>query len=511
MKQQKEIKHALLFFIIVLCIIIPVSLFAKDRSSTDLTILHVNDMHGHILPYIEKSVDKETPVGGAAYTASMIEAERRKNPGGTLLLAAGDMFQGTPISNIFRGRPVLEIMNYLKFDAMAIGNHEFDWGLGTLENLGSSAAFPFLSANIIDRRGKYLPGVKPFVFLSRKNLKIAVIGITTPETVVTTKPENVKGLVFLEPERILPGLVKDVRSSGADIVILLSHMGLDCDKIIARVPGIDIIVGGHSHTAVFRPVAEGGTTIVQAKCYGLYLGVLHVKVDLRTKKVISYSRKEELRVVYAGPGASFDSSVARLVQKYHDRIKDEFAKTVGKTAVNLVRNSRGESNIGDLVCDAMRESSGARIAFQNSGGMRVNIEKGRITMEQIFTLLPFDNLLVSMDLTGEQIRAILEQSAGMEHGILQVSGIRVILDPEKSRGSRIVEINVGREKLQPDRIYRVVTNDFLAAGGDGYRIFKEGKNIVYGDDLREAMINYLKKHSPVYPQAGGRIIWRLIR
>ncbi len=194
-----------LFFLVpliaaLLCAALPAS--AAER----LTVLHVNDFHGRVFPITDKPADRVRPMGGAAYLAAMIEAERTRNPQGVILLSAGDMFQGTPISDVFHGRPVLDMMNSLHFDAMTIGNHEFDWGRTALAGIIESASFPVLSANIVDRAGTYLPGVRPYIIVERKGIKIAVIGLTTPETPYATKAENVKGLSFLDPAGVLPGL-----------------------------------------------------------------------------------------------------------------------------------------------------------------------------------------------------------------------------------------------------------------------------------------------------------------
>ncbi|HXX57884.1 MAG TPA: bifunctional UDP-sugar hydrolase/5'-nucleotidase, partial [Thermodesulfovibrionales bacterium] len=377
---------------------------AEVHGPVALTVLHLNDFHGRLLPSLVKSVDEKTPVGGAAFLAQMIEDERAKNPEGTILLSAGDMFQGSPESNIFRGEPVIEVMNYLKFDAMALGNHEFDWGLGPLRRLEASAAFPFLSATVTDRGGKGIPGIRPFVMLERKGLKIAVIGITTPETAYTTKPDNVSDLKFLDPVKVLPGLIRKVKEKGADIVVVLCHSGLDADRRLAgAVGGIDLIVGGHSHTAVMYPERVGKTIIVQAGYYGIYLGVLNLAVDPETGMIHSDTGTKELRTVFAGPDDRIDRKTAEIVRTYRDRLQDSFASVVGETSVDLMRIDRGESLVGDIVTDAMRESSGADIAFLSSGSMRADITKGPITMEQVFSLLPFDDVLMTMKLTGKQI------------------------------------------------------------------------------------------------------------
>ena len=545
----------LLVFLTAL-IVSSIPLWAGERSPVPLTVLHINDLHGHLLPYIDKGISETTPVGAAARLARMIADERTKDPDGCLLLSAGDMFQGAPLSNVFQGQSVIEVMNYLKFDAMAIGNHEFDWGLSVLNRLVAAASFPFLSANIQDKptkrlsentfddadnhrippsRGdkggcqgsdsiqtppyppqggnfqtasKGLPLTKPYVILTRKNLKIGIIGLTTPETVFTTNPDSVRGLTFREPGEVLPPMIREVRSKGAKLIVVLSHSGLDADRRIAeQVSGIAVIVGGHSHTAMTYPLRIKDTIIVQAGCYGAYLGVLQLKVDPTTYRIVDYTRDNELKAVFSGPDDPVDEKVVAIVERFNDQIKGEFARVVGETSVDLVRSPKAESNVGNLVSDAMRWASGADMAFQNSGGIRTDIPKGKITMEQIYTLLPFDNMLIVMDLTGKQIREILEENTHIEHGILQVSGITVQYDLTRPVGSRVIEARVGNAALEPVKTYRVATNDFLAAGGDHFALFQEGKNIVYGDSLRDAFIAYLEKHSPVHPEVEKRVVF----
>ena len=490
----------------IFCIVTS-GLHAAGPDTTLLTILHVNDYHGRVKPSIDKAIDQQKQVGGAAYLAAMIKKARAENPGATLLLAAGDMFQGSPVSNLFHGAPVIEVMNELKFDAMTLGNHEFDWGMRALTRLRKEAHFPFLAANIVDSKGNLLPGVKPYTILQRGHAKVAVIGVTTPETAYTTKPDIVKGLTFASPETVLPRLIQNVRLQGASIVIVLSHLGLDADKRLAdTVPGIDAIVGGHSHTEIPKPLKmEGGTVILQAGAYGVYLGVLELVVDKATGRAIGYTESSGLRLVSAGPQDAPDRKAALIVKKYNDRVKEKFAAIVGETSVDLTAKSGTESNLGDLVTDAMRAAAGGQIAFQNSGGIRADISAGKITMEELYTAFPFDNVLVSMALNGEQVRQVLEQGGTMEFGGLQVSGITITYDLKKPAGQRVVKAEVGGEPLNPDKSYTVVTNDFLAAGGDKVAALKEGKDITYGNALLDALLEYLKKHSPVSPKTEGRI------
>jgi 5'-nucleotidase / UDP-sugar diphosphatase len=478
------------------------------QAQINLTILHVNDTHGHIIPYLDKTVDPDRPVGGAEYLAEMIESEKAANPDGTILLSAGDMFQGTPVSNLFHGKPVIDIMNYLHYDAMALGNHEFDWGQDVLHSIISSASFPVLSANVFMHGGGLLKGTKPYVILKKKGVRIAVIGITTPETFYTTKPGNVTGLTFVPPEKVLPAIIRRVRGQGASLVIALTHYGLDSDRELARkVSGIDLIVGGHSHTAIMDPIVESGTVIVQAGSNGIYLGVMKITFDAQKKKVQNFTREDELRLVSSSSGAQLDPNVARIVDKYESQVKTEFSKVVGTAAADLTRASTGESGLGDMVTDAMRDASGAQIAFQNGGGIRADIPKGPITVEQVFTALPFDNNLVSMDLTGEQIRELLEKSV-LSENILQVSGIQIEYDLSKPAGAKVTSVQVAGKPMEDQAIYRVVTNDFLASGGNQFNVFKRGRNITMGPLQRDAAADYIQKNSPITVQVRNRIVFR---
>jgi 2',3'-cyclic-nucleotide 2'-phosphodiesterase (5'-nucleotidase family) len=479
---------------------------AVQTADIRLTILHVNDMHGQILPRMEKNVDKKYPVGGAEYLARMIEDERVKNPGGTLLFSAGDMFQGSPVSNIFQGKPVIEIMNALKFDAMVLGNHEFDWGFSVLQSLRSEAHFPFLAANITDRKNLPLSGMKPCIILEKKGLKLAVIGVTTPQARYTTRPDLVKDIEVSDPEKILPDMIEKAKNQGARFIIVLSHLGLDEDRLLAeKIPGIHVIVGGHSHTAVTTPVTVGKTLIVQAGSYGSEVGILNLWIDRETGRVLRYTKKGVLKKISAAPGRPYDKKIAKIVRRYSDQIKEEFGRVIGETTTDLTRCPDGETNLGNLVADAMRDATGADMAFQSLGSIRTDIPAGKITMEQAYTVLPFDNVLITMDLRGAQIMTFLERNAVSRRGFIQVSGIKVHYDFNRPEGSKLREALVGGRTIDLEKVYRVTTNDFLAAGGDRCGTFKEGKNIVYGGSLRDAFVAYLEKYSPVHARRDGRI------
>lgn len=470
--------------------------FAGEVPPVGITLLHVNDFHGRLLP---------APTGGAALLAGRIRQERERNPGGTVLLSAGDMFQGTPVSNLFRGAPVVEIMNALAFDAMALGNHEFDWGQDVLKGLAAKAAFPFLSATAVDYAGCTVPGVLPYAFLERKGIRIAVVGVSTPDTPYTTKREHVEGLTFPDPAAALPELIRRVRSEGAHVVVVLSHLGFDEDrKLASSVPGIDAIVGGHSHTAVTTPVRVGGTVVAQAGSHGMYLGVVQLEVDARDRKVAFREEGSGLLPVSAAAGPA-DPEISRIADGYHARLAGEFRKAVGSSDADLVRDYRRESNVGNLIADAMRAATGADAAFMNAGGIRADLPKGEITLEQVYTVLPFENTLLTVGLTGERILSALEKSSALDSGMLQVSGIRMRIDLSRPAGSRASEVRIGGNPLDPAKRYRVALHDFLASGGDRFDAFREGTDPATAGNFRDAVLEYLRARSPVSPRVEGRI------
>jgi len=234
---------------------------------------------------------------------------------------------------------------------------------------------------------------------------------------------------------------------------------------------------------------------------------LDITFDRTNRKILSFTRKDELRLVSPASGAQLDPNIARIVDKYEAQVKTEFSKVIGTAAADLARDPIGESGLGDLVTDAMREASDAQIAFQNGGGIRADIPKGPITLEEVFTTLPFDDNLVTMDLTGDQIRELLEKSV-LSENMLQVSGIQIVYDLSKPAGAKVASVDVAGKPMGAQATYRVVTNDFLASGGNQFNIFKKGRNISAGPPQRDAVADYIRKNSPINVQARNRIMFR---
>jgi 2',3'-cyclic-nucleotide 2'-phosphodiesterase (5'-nucleotidase family) len=238
----------------------------------------------------------------------------------------------------------------------------------------------------------------------------------------------------------------------------------------------------------------------------MYLGVVRFEVDPESGSVSYRDSGSGLLPVSAAAGAPAEPDVSRIVEGYQARLAGEFRRVVGTAEVDLVRNGDAESNVGNLLCDAARTATGADVAFMNAHGIRADLPRGEITMEQVYTVLPFENTLVTVELSGKGILSALERSATLESGMLQVSGMKMRVDLSRPKGGRVSDALIGGAPLDPKRRYRVALNDFLAAGGDRFDSFREGSGAVPGGNFRDAVLDYLRTRSPVRPRVEGRII-----
>lgn len=480
-----------------------------------IRILHVNDFHGFADPY--KPLGSDEKLGGIAYLAARAAELRKEYP--SVLLSAGDMIQGNNWANLFQGRPVIEVMNLMGFDAMVPGNHEFDFGQEVLLRRISEAKFPVIAANV-GGFGEF----KPYIIKDVDGVRVAVIGIVTDETPVSTHPKNVDGLTFRAPADVINKYLREIRAQ-ADVVIALTHIGYAADRALAeKVPGIDVVVGGHSHTKVDVPAVVGKTIIVQAWEHGKVLGVLDLTVD--EGKIAGFTgRLEEIR-----PEGKADEAVAGVAKVYREKVDAALNERIGVASVDLDgANVRlQETNLGNFIADIIRETSGAEAAIINGGGIRTSIREGEIRRKDVYAVLPFDNYIVAVRLTGAQIRQALEHGISAvernEGRFPQVSGIRFSYDPSAAAGSRVRDVSIKGRPLDMQKEYSVATNDFLAAGGDGYRAFGDavkssrdfeviggmmkGDKLVYSDAgrwLRDVVAAYIKGKGAISPLAAGRI------
>jgi 2',3'-cyclic-nucleotide 2'-phosphodiesterase (5'-nucleotidase family) len=462
-----------------------------------LVVHYFNDWHGHLEPF--QRPDVTAPVGGAARLARLI-ADRRATAAAagadTLLLEAGDVLQGTPMSTVFRGEPDFALLERMGVDAMSLGNHEFDFGIANLRERLAQVSFPVLAANVSNADGTPFAGDAVIVTTPRHGLRVALLGLVTADTRVTTHPHNVADLTFADPvataARYLPRLAAE-----SDLVVVVSHSGVEVDREIAALPGVDLVVGGHDQDLLEPPPVVGGVPVVQAHEWGEYLGEATFAAgrggDLR------WAGNRYLRVTADLPE---DPEVAAFVGSYRARLGSELGKVVATTAVRLDGQGRNqETNLGNVVADALLLASGADVAFINAGAIRASLEPGDITLEELMTVLPFDNRLVVVRLTGAELRSMLEQSLrDGGGGFLQVAGVRL---RETAAG---VEAEVGGAALDDAKLYDVATSDFLVAGGDGYEqaLGKAMRETGYG--LLDAVLRWIElQPQPLDVAKDGRI------
>ncbi|MDQ7821752.1 MAG: bifunctional UDP-sugar hydrolase/5'-nucleotidase [Candidatus Eremiobacteraeota bacterium] len=480
-------------------------------EAVELQILHINDFHGYLLPYEDKALAPlPEKIGGAAFIASKIRELRALNPEGTLTLDAGDIAQGTPLSNEFRGKPVVEYMSALGFDAMELGNHEFDWGVPVLREMVAHASFPVLCANIVEEKtGKPLPFVSPYHVFTRKGVRIGIIGLITPQTPRISNPLHMKGLRFLPPEEVAARYRDELKAQGVQVVGLLSHCGVDADKeLAARVPGIAFIIGGHSHTALKDPLVVNGTIIVQARAYGMYLGDLTFSVDRDTGKVLSFKERDEL-IPIVDRDITADPAVVALLEPYVRKIQPVMKEVVGFAREEIPKvplPGRGDSAMGDLVADLLREYSGTEVFFINSGALRMPFYRGKITREDVYRMFPFEDVVVTVSLAGSAIKAVLEHGVLTEK-VIQVSGVSFAYRRGAQGTVQISEVMVGGRPLDDRRLYRVGTIDYLYHGGDGYMMFQKGRNPRFGEaSVRDIIGNCIKSKVTIGVPSDARVL-----
>lgn len=475
-----------------------------EAITTHVTIAHTNDVHGHIE---ENTNGKEF---GYAKIATLIKEWRAENPN-FLLMDAGDTFQGTVFVNQFKGESIVPILNYLNYNTMAAGNHEFDFGYEQLLKLKDMLRYPMISANVYTQDGKHL--LVPTYKTEIGGKKFAFVGFVAEDTPILTHPDNVKGLTFKNPVEVAKEIVPQLKKE-ADHVIVVSHIGIDVDRELAKnVPGIDLIIGGHSHTPLRTPEKVNGTYIVQDWEYGKSLG----RADL-------YYYNNEL-VTFSGGLLEYndkvqaDPEVDKMVKDVVKKIDEVMNVVIAKSEVDLdgdrtlVRTR--ETNVGDMIADIMLAKTKtikgheADVALTNAGGIRTQLKAGDLTKKDLYTLLPFPNTLVVVDVTGEELKQALENGVSqVEQGagrFPQISGMSFSYDPSQPAGQRVVEVKVGGQPLDPAKTYKVATNDFVVSGGDGYSMLKKdffNTGLTLYSVVEEALI----QQKVVKPQAEKRIV-----
>jgi 2',3'-cyclic-nucleotide 2'-phosphodiesterase/3'-nucleotidase len=489
-------------------------LVANTRFPT-VRVLETTDFHGALLPGAKERRSGRA-YGGSAVLAAHLRRLRAENPEGTILLDGGDTFQGTMISNLQYGRPVVEQMNLLGYSGFAAGNHDFDWSADTLAARVAGMRFSAFGANVVERRSGRMPRwLRSDTLLVRRGVRVGLFGLSYVGTPKVTLATNVEQLRFADDSLTAARLVPALRKRWhPQLVIELGHTPAETDssrhasgdlaRLARGVPGVDLWMGGHSHNYVVDEI--NGATVMIPGSQGQAVGVCDLTVDPVAGRVVE--RRARIVSTYADE-VTPDSTLAARVAVWNASVAPIAATPIGRNARTLTRSRDGESSLGDVVADAMRAEAKADMAFTNNGGLRADLPAGAITRGMVYEVIPFDNTLVIVKLTGTGVREMLEE--GLAHGrISQQSGLRYRFDLARPEGQRLISVTLADDSALGDATtYTVAVNNFMAGGGEGYDTLARTKDQTdTGVLLREALERHLAartKAGPLDVAPDGRI------
>jgi len=469
--------------VLLVIIIVPAGSWFAAQGPTRIVIMHTNDLHGQLLP--------RDGVGGIAEIASII-----RNAKPNLIFDAGDYSTGTFLADEFKGAPMIQVMNKIGYDALTLGNHEFDYGQDALRQRMHEAKFPFLSANLRTP----IREIKKYTIVIARGIRFGVIGLTTEDVKTQSHPNKVVGVSVLDTVKTLEQLLPEIRPK-CDFIIALVHLEDYEDKRIASAfPEIRLIIGGHNHDTL-GPIWFDKTLVNKTGVAGHNVG--RVDLDFVNKQVARMEAKL-IPVKNVRP----DATIIKILEPFNEKVKVKMAEVIGEATDDLLFSRAAESPLANIVADAFREKGKTQVALENIGGIRTKISKGKITWGNAFEVLPFQNTLMTLKMTGAQLKKTLERGLVTSVGIMAVSGVRVQLDRTKPPGQRVVSaVLLDGSPIEDSKLYTVTTNDFILAGGDGFTEVANGTDIVETSIiLRDVLVDYIKSRRTISPKLDGRIV-----
>ena len=472
---------------------------AATPKETKLTILHTNDTHGHLDAF--RIAEFPDPVGGIARRATLVNQIRKETPN-VVLVDGGDVHQGILMADTFKGEPDVKFMNTIGYDVMGLGNHDLDWGWDTLQQRKAAAKFPIINANlVVTATGK--PGLTPYVIKDIGGLKVAFTSFSGPDHQSLVKQENIPGMQFTHPITAAKTLIPELRKQ-ADLVVVLGHELVNDDRALAtEVPGIDLIIGAHEHARLDQPVKIGNTTMVEDWQFGAFLG--RTDLTVRDGKIVDVKYQLIPVANSIQPDPAMDAEVKSLVAKLKETKPERF-EVLGEAVSDItdVDLRKKEAAIGNFASDVMREAAKADIAFSTASSFLSSIFKGPITINDYMEAVPYKNSLVTVQLTGEQVKKVLEFSAKNigKGAFSQVSGLSFTIN-----GDKVEDIKVGGAPLDEKKLYMVATTNYQGGVAAGYKaIFQAGQKYTdTGKDVNTLIMDYIKAKRQVSAKTEGRI------
>lgn len=469
-------------------------------AEKEIVILTINDYHGSLAPAGSNV--------GAAKLVDAIKTEKAKNPEGTIIVSAGDNYQGSAMSNVLHGEPVSAVFKEMGLELSAVGNHEFDWGIDKIIKWAEDGELTFVVTNIYDKRtNEPVDWAEPFVIIEKMGIKVGFIGLATPETTYKTLKANVVNYEFRDPVEVITEWVPKVKDAGADIIIALTHLGSFQDKegnitgeaaAISEVDGVDAVISAHTHQRVSGMV--NGKPLVQAYKNGRSIGKITFVFDENNKLV---SAEPFLDNIYKRPDTlKDDANTLAIYKKYEEELGPVLGKVLGKTTVDLDHDRyAGPSLLGEWVSEIMKDKVGVQIGMTNGGGLRTDVPAGEITAGKLYEVMPFDNTLYTMKLSGADVKANIEHGIMNDDiGWIQIAGVRVTYNPKAEAGNRITSMVLeDGTVVEMDKYYTVVTNDFMFTGGDKYNFENSKDGLDTFIPIRDALMDAVEKAGVISP------------
>lgn len=411
-----------------------------------ITILHTNDFHGHI--------KEEANYPGAAKISAYIKLMRQSQDH-VLVLDAGDSISGTPVSTLFQGTPIFEILSAMQYDAAVLGNHEFDHGYKKIEQFKNIANFPLICANAFSPDGKLIADAE-YLIKDMNGFKIGIVGLLTKETPIHIIKTGNENLIFHDEIETLKNIIRKIKSS-CDYIIALTHMGSKADQHLARnIQGVDLIIGGHNHQAIDPPILENGVYITQAGSYGKFIGHITLEVDSNTKRLHSFKSK----LVPAIQLERVDQHVQSLVDHWESKVSDQMDVDIA-----YIKKDISGSDLQDLIEKALLDTYGSDLAYHNVGGVRDRLYKGVVTKRQVINILPFNNTVTHLMVKGKSFNLHFKKHS--------------------------------QQNLDPEKTYLLTTNSFCAGHHENFIAHQLAGQTDTTHILADVFCNYLKKHFPI--------------
>lgn len=481
----------------------------QNKDVVEIIIYHTNDIHGSI----DAQPDRPD-YGGAASLATMLKREKKPH----IWIDSGDWFQGTPEGNMTRGAAVFDIFNRLGLTATVIGNHDFDYGEAALKDLAKTAGFPVLAANIFSQdSGAIVNYAKPYMIVAPyMGIKIGIFGVITQDMKTLTFPDHIKGLKFGSEKTAARKAVAGLKAEGADIIIGATHLGIesyrDIDyginfgdfRLAKEVPGIDVILGGHTHTDVWPDsvctMNKCGTLVAQTRGKLKKVNRIVLYVDTVKRRLVGYKSRELNLDHFTYPP---DPEIAKVVEGYKDMVGKEMNKVVGSASMELTKGGIGESLIGNWITDTLRNHGKTDLGIINAHGIPSGLPAGEIKYGDIYRMAPFENRVTIVKIAGSELKKLVENSLVENSVQLLFSGAEITYDPLAANGSKLVEMTVGEAPVQDDKSYSFTTVDFLAISGRTMQGIKRDIIEISPLVIRDLFAKEITANSPISSSIKG--------